>query len=269
MDRPEQSPKFMPLETVQVGRVQVPKASDLLANRIREQILVGTIAEGQPLPAERELVTETGLGRSTIREALRILENQGLVVTRTGRNGGSVVRRPGRASLEESIGTFIRGQQLRLEALLETRMAVEPAAARYAAAHRTDADVANLVAAQAHLSKAIEAHDLPGYLVANIEWHLAVVHASHNELLIAFMTAIAQAVHRATEADDFNSDAVRAETLRAHGRILDAIVKRDADAAERRMRRHVQAYVGLAGSPDKAPIVVSAKAKTKRRAKMK
>ena len=269
MDRPEPSSKIMPLELVHVGRVQVPKASELLANRIREQILVGTIAEGQPLPAERELVTETGLGRSTIREALRILENQGLVVTRTGRNGGSVVRRPGRSSLEESIGTFIRGQQLRLAALLETRMAVEPAAARSAAVHRTDADLVCLEVAQAKLSESVEAQDLPGYLLANIEWHLAVVRASHNELLIAFMTAISQAIHSATEADEFNSAAVQAATHRAHGRIQNAIVKRDAEAAERRMRRHVQAYAGLAGSSIKVSPGAGEKPKTKGRAKGK
>jgi DNA-binding FadR family transcriptional regulator len=225
----------------------VPKASDLLAARIREQVLSGTIAEGQALPTERDLVAETGLGRGTIREALRILENQGFIVTRTGRNGGSVVRRPGRASVEDSIGIFIRGQQLRLAALLEAREALEPAAARLAALHRTDGDLAKLSEVHAKLSSAVASKDLPAYLLANVTWHLAVVQASHNELLIAFMTAIAQAVHSATEAANFNSDAVREVTLRAHDRIMDAIVARDPEAAERRMRRHVQAYVALAG----------------------
>lgn len=248
---------------VQVGRILVPKASDLLAARIREQILTGTFVEGQPLPAERELVIETGLGRSTIREALRILENQGLVVTRTGRNGGSVVMRPGRASLEDSIGTFIRGQQLRLTALLEAREAVEPLAARLAALHRTDADLARLTELQANLGGAVTAQDLPAYLLANVAWHLAVVHASHNELLIAFMTAIGQAVHAATEADNFNSDAVRVATLRAHSRILEAIETRDPEAAERRMRRHVQAYVALTGAGTTAPANPKTEARSK------
>jgi DNA-binding FadR family transcriptional regulator len=244
-------------EAIQVGRVLVPKASDLLAARIREQVLSGAIAEGQALPTERDLVTDTGLGRGTVREALRILENQGFIVTRTGRNGGSIVRRPGRASVEDSIGIFIRGQRLRLAALLETREALEPAAARLAALHRTEGDLARLSELQATLSRAVGSKDVPAYLIANVTWHLAVVHASHNELLIAFMTAIAQAVHAATEADNFNSDAVREATLRAHDRILDAIVARDSEAAERRMRRHVQAYVALvapstAVAPDKA-----------------
>ena len=245
------SPADAQQETLQVGRVLVPKASEVLAARIREQILSGAFAEGQVLPTERELVADTGLGRSTIREALRILENQGLIQTRTGRNGGSMVSRPGRASVEDSLGTFIRGQQLRLAALLEAREAVEPAAARLAAMHRTDGDLAELSRLQSKLSRAVADRDLPTYLLINVEWHLAVVRASHNELLIAFMTAIAQAVHTATEADTFNSAKIQQATLRVHSRIIDAIAAGDAEAAERRMRRHVQAYVSEVGQSSK------------------
>jgi len=229
----------------------VPKAPELLAARIREQILSGAIPIGHPLPNERDLSIETGLGRTTVREALRVLEIQGLIVTRTGRNGGSLVRRPPRASVEESIGTFIRGRQLRLEALLEVRASIEPAAARYAAIHRTPEDLANLHAIQARLVAAVDAGNLDQYLMSNVEWHLAVTQASHNELLIAFMTAIAQAVHAATEADAFNSDEIRAATMHVHDRILDAIAAGDPDAAERRMRKHVEAYVQLTSAQPK------------------
>lgn len=263
MDRSDAPDKLATNAAPAVGRVQVPKASDLLASRVREQILSGVFSEGRPLPNERDLAVETGLGRGTIREALRILENQGLIAIRTGRNGGAVVRRPGRSSVEDSIGTFIRGQQLRLEALLETRVAVEPAAARYAAMHRTNDDLARLKVIQAELESAVAARDLPKYLRTNVDWHLAVVHASHNELLIAFMTAIAEAVHAATEADNFNSDEVRRATLHAHERITDAIVSGDAEAAGRRMARHVDAYVSLMSL--KQPARKSAKGRTKRK----
>lgn len=263
MDRSEAPEKLATHTGPAVGRVQVQKASDLLAARIREQILTGAFSEGRPLPNERDLAVETGLGRGTIREAFRILENQGLITIKTGRNGGAVVRRPGRSSVEESIETFIRGQQLRLEALLEARAAVEPAAARYAAMHRTVEDIERLKSIQADLETAVAGRDLPKYLRANVAWHLAVVHASHNELLIAFMTAIGEAVHAATEADNFNSDEVRKATLFAHERIIDAIVARDAEAAGRRMARHVDAYVALIG--DKSPVRKTGKGKAKRK----
>lgn len=227
----------------EIGRIDVPKASDLLAARIREQILTGTFAEGDQLPTERELSAQTGLGRSSIREALRILENQRLIETRPGRNGGSLVRRPDRTSLESSIALFIRGQQLRLTSLLEAREAVEPAAARLAAIHRSERDLGRLFDCQRRLEAA--AHDNPAFLAANLEWHLAVVDASHNELLIAFMTAISQALLVSTDVETFDSDTIRDATLQIHEGVLAAIKARDADAAERRMRRHVQAYADL------------------------
>jgi GntR family transcriptional regulator, transcriptional repressor for pyruvate dehydrogenase complex len=235
-----------------IGPIEVPKASDVLAARLREQILQGKLPEGQPLPAERELTIQTGLGRSSIREALRILEHQGFIVTRPGRNGGSIVRLPPRESVEASLGNFIRGQQLRMMSLLETRQALEPAAARLAARHRDPVDLARIDAIARRHEIAFD--DVPRFLEANVQWHLAIVAASHNELLIAFMTAISQAVHAATDIENFNSDEVRRRTLQIHRRVVDAIRDRDEDAAERRMRRHVAAYVDLVGAT--APAVL-------------
>jgi len=238
-----EAPKHSALETAGVGLIEVPKASALLAARLRERILNGQLEEGSSLPTERDLCLQTGLGRSSIREALRILEHQGFLSTRPGRNGGSVVRLPRRDSVETSLGHFIRGRQIRRVSLLEARHAVEPAAARLAARHREPADVAELE--RLYEENAAAFADIPRFLRANVEWHLAVVEASHNELLVAFMSAIAQAVHAATDIENFNSDEVRRAVLRIHARIVDAIRAGDEDAAERRMRRHVGSYVAL------------------------
>ncbi|MFI5014829.1 MAG: FadR/GntR family transcriptional regulator [Hyphomicrobiales bacterium] len=218
----------------------MPKASELLASRLREQILAGAFQEGEVLPTERALGTQTGLGRSSIREALRILENQGFISIRSGRNGGPVARLPERNSVETSLEHFIRAQRLRLVSLLEVRETVEPSAARLAARHRKDEDLVKLDRAQRKLENAFA--DIPRFLRANVEWHLAVTEASHNELLIAFMGAIAQAVHAATDIENFNSDEVRRATVNIHRRVVEAIRASDEDAAERRMRRHVTAY---------------------------
>ncbi len=224
-----------------VGKIEAPKASDLLALRLREQILSGAFAEGEILPTERALGVQTGLGRSSIREALRILENQGFVSVRSGRNGGPVVRLPERASVETSLEHFIRAQRFRLASLLEVREAVEPSAARLAARHREDADLARLDRAQRDLENAFA--NVPEFLRANLAWHLVVTEASHNELLIAFMAAISQAVLTATDIENFNSEEVRKATINIHRRVVAAIRASDEDAAERRMRRHIAAYV--------------------------
>ena len=227
-----------------ISPVNVPKAADVLAGILREKILEGHLNEGMPLPNERDLGTQAGLSRASVREALRILEGEGLIATRVGRNGGSEVVRPSSATIERSVGIFIRGQRIRLEAVLETRAAIEPPSARFAALHRTDADMAAMRQCHEKLEQASEADDIPAYVRANLDWHVQVVRASHNELLIAFMAAVSQSVYAATDLDGFNSTTVRTAVIRAHRRVMEAIQGQDGDAAARRMNRHVTAYIG-------------------------
>ena len=223
--------------------VNVPKAADVLAGILREKILGGDLNEGMPLPNERELGSQAGLSRASVREALRILEGEGLISTRAGRNGGSAVLRPTSATIERAVGIFIRGQRIRLEAVLETRSAIEPPSARFAALHRTDADLDAMEQCHVKLQQASAAGDIPGYVRANLDWHVQVVRASHNELLIAFIAAVSQAIYIDTDLEGFNSVAVRNAVIRAHRRVMDAIQARDGDAAARRMERHVDAYI--------------------------
>ena len=99
--------------SIELERVSVPKAADVLAAMLREKILQGGIEVGTDLPNERELGAQAGLSRASVREALRILEGEGLIVTRVGRNGGSAVVRPSSETIERSVGIFIRGQGIR------------------------------------------------------------------------------------------------------------------------------------------------------------
>ena len=82
---------------VRLTPLQVPKAPDVLAAELRERILRGDFPEDTALPPERELVQQTGMSRATVREALRILEVQGLVRVKTGRTGRRRIRCTGPA----------------------------------------------------------------------------------------------------------------------------------------------------------------------------
>ncbi|WP_329045029.1 FadR family transcriptional regulator [Amycolatopsis sp. NBC_01488] len=225
---------------VRLAPMEVPKASDVLANELRERILNGEYPEGTALPPERELVTQTAMSRTTVREALRILEVQGLVRIKTGRAGGAFVQRPGQDSVASSVSLLIRGQQIRLADLLETREAIEPFCARLAARNRTDADLDRLEAANKAIADS--SGSLAQFLQANVDWHVGVATASHNELLTGLMTALSRAIYAATENEEFVDAEVRKTTVRAHRSITDAIRAQDPDAAVRRMSRHVHAY---------------------------
>jgi GntR family transcriptional repressor for pyruvate dehydrogenase complex len=224
---------------VQLTPMQVPKASDVLADDLRERILRGEFPEGTALPPERELVAQTRMSRTTVREALRILEVQGLVQIRTGRAGGAFVQKPGEESVASSVNLMIRGRKIRMAALLETREAVEPACAKLAALHRTEDDLVRLEEANEAIANA---GPLSEFLTANVEWHVAVALASHNELLNGFMLALSRAIYESTDNKGFIDADVRKTTVRIHKSITDAIRAQDPDAAVRRMTRHVHTY---------------------------
>lgn len=223
-----------------LGTIRVPKSCDVLAERLRQQILSGTYPPGASLPTERELVAGTGLSRGSVREALRILEAQGLVQTRAGRYGGSVVSRPSDALLASHINLFAKGRSVALRALVEARQALEPMVAYLAARNRTPQDLASLVLISARLQIAL--NDIPLFLEENANWHTALAAASHNDLLRAFTASISGLMLEASRIENFASEDVRKLVTEAHRRILEAITSQDADAARRRAERDVQAY---------------------------
>src|ERR1700686_1570518 len=207
---PAESTTAPPRSTVLLKPVDVPKASDVLARELRERILSGELVEGIALPPERELVKQTQMSRATVREALRILEVQNLVRVRAGRAGGAFVQRPTTKSMASSVSLMIRGQKIKLADLMETREALEPFCAELAARNRTDDDLA--VLDQANDDIANPDADRSGFLQANLDWHVGVAMAGHNELLIGFMTALSQAIYTGTDNAAFVDDTVRAVT---------------------------------------------------------
>jgi GntR family transcriptional repressor for pyruvate dehydrogenase complex len=223
-----------------VKGLRVPKASDVLAERLRHEILEGSLDPGAALPPERTLAEDSGLSRTVVREALRILEIEGLITIRPGRNGGSIVRQPDADSFTRSLDVFIRGRKVRFHAILEAREQLEPVCAQLAAERRTAAELRALTDATEAVERQLG--DVSAYLTANVDWHVTVARISHNELLSAFMEALATAVRTATDIKDFNSRDVRKAAILAHRRVLDAITDGDGPRARHLMERHVQAY---------------------------
>src|ERR1700737_1498407 len=177
---PVESASAQTRSTILLKPVDVPKASDVLARALRERILSGELPEGTALPAERELVKQTHMSRATVREALRILEVQSLVRVKAGRAGGAFVQRPTTTSMASSVSLLIRGRRIKLVDLMEAREALVPLCAESAARNRTDDDLAELD--RANEAIADPEADLEQFLQANLDWHVGVAVASHNEV---------------------------------------------------------------------------------------
>lgn len=224
---------------VVLNRVSVPKTYDVLAAQLRETILGGEIAEGESLPTERELVSQTGLSRGSVREALRMLAVEGLVRPRHGRLGGNIVSLPNNEAMAHFISQFVRGRKLSIRTLQETRETLEPTLARLAAERRSTDDVVKLKALNEDLSAAVS--DRMQFAAINVEWHNAVAAASRNDLLAAFLFSMSFGVAISTTADEYDTIEVRKAAVDAHTKIIGAIEAQNPDLAFRRMEQHVRA----------------------------
>lgn len=222
-----------------IERISVQKSYDLLADQLRDTILAGDLDVGDRLPSERELVEQTGLSRGSVREALRILEVEGLIRSRPGRYGGITVTQPDKSSMARFVGQFVRSRRMPLRVIQEARETIEPALARYAALHHTDAELAAMV--ELNEALADPALDRRAFAELNIRWHNAVAEASRNDLLAALLYAMNHGVVAATSEEIYDSREIREAVHAAHARVIEAIAARDGDAARRRMERHVRA----------------------------
>jgi GntR family transcriptional repressor for pyruvate dehydrogenase complex len=163
--------------------VTVAPAYQVLADRIRIEIMSGQLRPGERLPTEPQLCEQSGLSRSTVREALRLLSSQHLIVTTRGVNGGSFVAEPDAhvlgESLSDGVGLLLASGAVKGDDFLEVRRMLEVPAAGLAAARRQARHLADL-----ELAMFDPDHDgLDRRIEAHAGFHLAVAAASGNTLL--------------------------------------------------------------------------------------
>jgi DNA-binding FadR family transcriptional regulator len=230
----------------------------MLADELRERILNGNFGEGAMLPPERQIVDATGLGRGSVREALRVLDAEGLIRTKIGRNGGTFTSIPDGSDLTRFVSSFIRGRRVPIRALLEARQAIEASLAFHAAVNRLPEDLAAIEEAQRILE---ETPDGPLFTQRNLEWHYAVAAASRNDVLTAFLESLKAAIAResAEHAETFEGHGadVRPAVIATHRAIGEAIAAGDGEAAKRRMERHLGAYAATASNATDASVEIA------------
>jgi len=213
-------------------------AYQLLADDLRGQITSGRLRPGERLPTEPELCVRTGVSRSTVREALRLLASQHLIVTTRGVTGGSYVAQPDPATLAESLTGGVRMllacTPVGLAELMEVREMLEVPAVGLAAVRRTDEDLAVLRRAMFDPVR----DDVPTKLAAHRAFHAALAAATGNpvyELLARPLYAVGNEGELAERASSRLWRTVDAE----HRQILQAVMDRDVAAAEQATRTHL------------------------------
>src|SRR5919197_4150800 len=170
--------------TVHFDTIKQPKAAQRVAERIRAGIRSGELRDGDRLPPERALIEQFGYSRAIVREALRMLEEEGLITLHAGRNGGAVIRKPGTDRLVNAFDMLLRLQMTTQEDFYEARRLVEPLLAKLAIERATEDDIAAL-------RRCLE----PPYDRHN-RFHRTLSEAAHNNVLAVTMHIIMELCQR-------------------------------------------------------------------------
>lgn len=210
-----------------------------VADELRAQIVAGVLSAGERLPTEPELGQMFGVGRGTVREALRVLASQHLIETTRGVHGGSFVAEPEPARLIEdmggALGVLVMTPRLSVGDLVESRLLLEPAAARLAA-ERADAETVEAVKVAARAPR--DARDPSGF-AAHIDFHTTVLMASGNPMLALMLQPVSDVLRTRLERERAHDRQLWDEIDRCHVTLADAIADGDAERAEGLMRDHL------------------------------
>ena len=151
------------------NKVQVPRISDAVAASLEKRILEGSLKPGDRLPPERELATELGVSRPSLREAIQKLASKGMLQSRQG--GGTYVTDRLESTFSDPWQAMMGSHPNLREDLLEFRRMLEGQAAEWAAERATEADLQRLEQAFAAMSEAFASDDLEKRSTSDIAFH--------------------------------------------------------------------------------------------------
>ncbi|OBF53423.1 FadR/GntR family transcriptional regulator [Mycolicibacterium monacense] len=211
--------------------LDAPPAYAAVVERVRRAVALGVLLPGDRLPSERALAEGLGVSRVTVREALRVLQGERLLITKRG-NGGTVVA-PTVARLGDDPDGVSYGR--RLDEVFELRLAVESMAARLAARRGRPEGLRWLDSCQEALRASSDVHT---FRRADSEFHLAVARLSGNSMLSQVIEDARAAAFSRLDRQDFA--VIYESSIRGHAAVIEAIRNADPDGAAAAMAAHIE-----------------------------
>lgn len=224
--------------------VRAVRAYEAIVEQIEDALARGALQPGSRLPSERDLMAQFAVSRSTVREALRVLESSGLIRSRPGDPHGAEVLPFSAGTLHKSVLRLARVEELSLGELVQFRMILEGSANLLAARLCTTSQVTAMEAALRRMSEAI-AHGHPVFSEADVAFHEIVAQASGNMLIQVCGEVVRDVVLRLIE-DKLDRAPDRAElmrqSLRHHTEVFEAVRRGDGAQAARLARANLYDY---------------------------
>ncbi len=218
-----------------------PRAFHLIAQQIRDDILRGRRKPGDRLPPEHVLAEQFHVSRAGVREAVRVLESQGLVQVRHGYAGGVFVADVGLTPVLGALETSLQLGQLQVNEVYEARVLFEPVIARLAVERGDPAIIAQLEE-NVNRTKAMLETGLDVF-AANLEFHAILARAVGNRVFALVMQALLELLQRLDREYPTNRGVSR-KAVHDHSHLLAAVQARDPARAEQLMVEHLRDLEG-------------------------
>ena len=169
--------------------IVAPKRNfEIIEASIRREIYSGALVPGQKLPNEFELARQFNVGRSAVREALKVLELAGLLIVRRGYNGGTFVAPPDFEEASEVITLTFQPGNMAIDQMLEACQTIEARAAELAASRASELEITDLEELVQRIEQCVH---LPArFLTAIVDFHLAVTEMAHNSVFTLALQAM-------------------------------------------------------------------------------
>lgn len=219
------------------------KAAMLVAQQIVQDVVRDELGPGSRLPAEKDMLVQYGIGRGTLREALRLLEFQGVIALKPGPGGGPTLLRPDAAHLGGTLVLLMQLSQAPFRVIVEARAALEPMISQLAASRLDDDGLGALLRTVETMSDGID--DQAVFLDANKQFHDVIARGSGNAMFAYVIESLLGILDGTVLGIDYPTHRRKA-ILKAHQEIYDALAERDALGSYERMSEHIGAYVAFA-----------------------
>jgi len=213
-----------------------------VVEQIQDAIINGKLEPGAKLPPERELKDMFNTSRGTLREALRVLEQKGLIEIKLGVSGGAIVKHINAEPIVESLAILIRSGGVSLEHLAEFRIKIEGSLVELAALRATKEDIMELERLFNQAKKYYEKNDWENFLKIDEKMHTYIGTMTRNPVFQFVQKSIHDNIHRYyAEYLPMNKERTL-ENLTDFEKIIDAMKVNDAKTASAIIRDHVKRF---------------------------
>jgi DNA-binding FadR family transcriptional regulator len=227
-----------PAEPELFNRVSVGRISEIIVEQIRLLMRQGQLKPGDRLPPERDLCERFGVSRVTVREALRMLESSGLVEIRVGARGGAFVTAPTSNRVGEGLTDLLSLSVISAADVTEVRLILEVGIVPLVCERATEEDLSDLEKICQRSEEALRDSDYT--MEMSLEFHTRVAEATHNPALSVLVESFRGPILMSLQEAKNAAPEMGHLGTREHERFIQAVRRREPEAASRIMREHLQ-----------------------------